>query len=194
LRNRIALIAVILIALAGLYFINLAAERSAPNPDQQARDAEKLKQERIKIMAPAEGDEHDPLVTDAAYGDYTTAKIRATVGFTVNEQLAEHPSEEAQVADALKQWTQGFDFGYARIVCLDIPPDMRAFGPAPVPLGLTVNGKRVPQLDVDITPTGLTPNAAKFYLINASMPDKLQEINAYFRKKYGNHPSPGYEQ
>lgn len=193
-RNKSGSAAAVVIAIIVLVVLNRAAQESAPDPTLRAQKLAAAQDAHNMISAQALGREPDPLVTDATYGDVGTASLRATIGFTANSFLAVHPSEEVQMANTLKQWTQTFDFASAHIVCLDVPPGMRRYSAQDVVLGLSLNGSPVPGMSDDITPKGLTPDKVHRYIYSLSWPLKTHEMNVYFRKIYGSKPSPGYHQ
>jgi len=149
---------VVIVAACGVmaYMNNVAYNSAEHTFDDQVKKA-KVVADRMSKISFANGIEPSGLVTEANYGDADKSNVRVTVGFTVSDYLASHPSIETKIATELKAACSLHQGLSARVVCLDIPPSLRTdTATENVPLGLAVNGKSRPGLNSDTGPGGLT--------------------------------------
>jgi hypothetical protein len=100
------------------------------------------------------------LTPELTIGNPKTAATRVTLGYTVDDNVAQHTSDAAQAISAAQSWAQSHPQASLQVVCVDIPPSMRDDPTtANVPVGLTVNGKPPAGPNGNIGPGGLTASA-----------------------------------
>ena len=186
-RRTILPAIVIAAGLVAMAFMNDRAYNSIAHPELQDYDAARQAYESKALAAPALNGDNSALITDAVFGDEAAAKLRVTFGYTATENLARNPRKQSEIAGQLRTWSQAFDFASARIVCLDIPTDERADPVRDnIPLGVTVNGRRVPGLGADIgSDPAITAYSVMVPLYRLSDPIKQAEVNAQDRKLFG---------
>lgn len=153
-KRNLPLIGGVLVALVVLALLNRVANNASQNPsDQQQAAAAQQTPAVSPKTAQANGSETQPLITQATVGDVATAKVRATLGYTVDNYVATHTDQVNQTIQQVENWAKRNQISCAQIVCLDIPPSLRNDpSTADVPLGLSVNGKPVPGLATEIGP------------------------------------------